>query len=279
MAAGRIAYQGCPLCEAASIERLGRYDCRNHPLYKAPLPPLMQWCRCAACGHVFTDGYFNEEALGVLFSRAHAHQQPGTDAEQGRNLWARVVERVAAMAPGAPQRGLEAPTAPGRWLDVGFGDGTLLMTAQEWGFDVLGIDLRGDSVEALRALGVPARRTALEQLDEPGEFDVITMADVLEHMPFPLPALDQVHRLLGERGVLYLSMPNADTASWRSLDREGRNPYWVEIEHYHNFTRERLQGLLRRRGFEPIWYGISNRYKCGMEIIARRTGPGGAGDH
>jgi len=53
------------------------------------------------------------------------------------------------------------------------------------GFDVLGIDLRGDSVEALRALGVPARRTALEQLDEPGAFDVISMATCWSTCHFP----------------------------------------------------------------------------------------------
>ena len=138
-------------------------------------------------------------------------------------------------------------------------------------FDALGIDLRQESVAALQALGVPARCVALEQLDERSAFDVVSMADVLEHMPFPLPALAQVHRLLAERGIVYVSMPNSDTASWRSLDRERKNPYWIEIEHYHNFTRERLQALLRQCGFEPIWYGVSNRYKCGMEVIARRT--------
>jgi protein O-GlcNAc transferase len=271
----RVAYQACPLCGGKAIERLGRYDCRNHPLYKAPLPSIMQWCRCAACGHVFTDGYFDDAALAVLFSDAHPNQQPGTDPELGRNLWARVVERIAAMAPGAPQRSLETPVALGRWLDVGFGDGALILTAQEWGFDVLGIDLRQKNVAALNALGAPARCVALEQLDEPGTFDVISMADVLEHMPFPLPALAQVHRLLAERGIVYVSMPNSDSASWRALDRERKNSFWIEIEHYHNFTRARLQALLRQSGFEPIWYGINNRYKCGMEVIARRRGTNG----
>jgi SAM-dependent methyltransferase len=272
MTLARIAYEGCPLCGETAIERLGRYDCGGHPLYKPPLPALIKWCRCGSCRHVFTDGYFDDAALAVLFSGTHANQQPGTDAETGRNLWARVLERVAAMAPGAPQRGLECGLRPGRWLDIGFGDGTLLMTAQEWGFDVLGIDLRADSVDALNALGVPARCVALDQLDTPGAFDVISMADVLEHMPFPGQALTQVHRLLAGRGIVYVSMPNADSASWRALDREGKNPYWVEIEHYHNFTRERLQALLRDSGMEPVWYGVSNRYRCGMELIARRTG-------
>lgn len=268
----RIAYEGCPLCGEKAFDRLASYNCSNHPLYKPSLPALMKWRRCGACRHVFTDGYFGDAALAVLLSDVQERQQPGSDVETGRNRWAHVVERVAALVPGAPQRGFETQTAPGRWLDIGFGDGALLMTAQEWGFDVLGIDLRADSVDALNALGVPARRIALDQLDAPGAFDVISMADVLEHMPFPGQALGHVRRLLAERGIVYVSMPNADSASWRALDREGKNPYWVEIEHYHNFTRERLQALLRESGMAPIWYGVSNRYRCGMELIARRTG-------
>jgi SAM-dependent methyltransferase len=271
MTPGRIPYDGCPLCGDKAVERLGRYDCSSHPLHKPALPALIKWCRCGACGHMFTDGYFDDAALELLFADAQASQQPGTDAESGRNLWARVVERVASMTPGAPLRGLEASARPGRWLDVGFGDGALLLTAQEWGFDVLGIDLRADSVAALNALGVSARCIALDQLDAEAGFDVVSMADVLEHMPFPGKTLAQVRRVLGEDGIVYLSTPNADTASWRALDREGKNPYWVEIEHYHNFTRARLQALLHANGIEPIWYGVSNRYRCGMELIARRA--------
>lgn len=267
----RIPYQACPLCGDRSIEQLVHYDCSIHPMYKAPLPNIMRWCRCPACAHVFTDGYFDEAGLAVLFSDTQSTQQPGSDdSELGRYRWAPVVERVAAMAPSAPKRGLEAADSPGRWLDVGFGNGALILTAQEWGFDPLAIDLRENSVSALSELGVPARCVALEQLNETSAFDVVSMADVLEHMPFPPAALATVHRLLAERGIVYISMPNSDTASWRSLDAKRKNPYWIEIEHYHNFTRARLQALLRESGFDPIWYGISTRYKCSMEVIARR---------
>jgi hypothetical protein len=66
-------------------------------------------------------------------------------------------------------------------------------------------------------------------------------------------------------------MPEKDTATWRELERELRNPYLAEIEHYHNFSRERLYALLGETGFEPAWYGVSERYVCGMAVIARRV--------
>jgi len=119
---------------------------------------------------------------------------------------------------------------------------------------------------------VPGRTVPLEALDEPaGAFGVVSMADFLEHLPFPKPALASAHRLLERDGMLFLSAPNMDTVSWRILDRDRRNPYWSEIEHYHNFTRRRLYALLAEAGFAPVWYGVSRRYVCGMEVIARRA--------
>jgi 2-polyprenyl-3-methyl-5-hydroxy-6-metoxy-1,4-benzoquinol methylase len=274
----RVLYDACPLCGCEAITDLAAYDCSSHPLYKPQLPREMRWCECYECKHVFTDGYFGPEALEALFSSTHDYQQPGHEPEKGRMVWASIVERVTALREGrllAPGAGTVAAWAVGqslgRWLDVGFGNGALLCDAQEWGYEPLGIDLRRTSVEKLAALGVPARCVALEALDEPGAFSVISLADVLEHMPFPKRALEHARKLLDVDGLLFVAMPNMDMVSWRELDRARRNPFWIEIEHYHNFSRRRLHALLAEVGLSPVWYGVSHRYRCAMEVIARRT--------
>jgi protein O-GlcNAc transferase len=48
------------------------------------------------------------------------------------------------------------------------------------------------------------------------------------------------------------------------------NPYWGEIEHYHNFSRARLYTLLEEFAFKPQSYGISERYRACMEVIATK---------
>ena len=172
---------------------------------------------------------------------------------------ARIVERVARYA------------SLGAWLDVGFGNGSLLFTAEEWGFAPLGLDLRPSSVEAVRRLGIEAQCADLTTLDEPGRFSVVSLADVLEHMPFPRAGLAAAHRLLRPGGVLFLSMPHYDCAAWRLLDAANANPYWGELEHFHNFSRRRLHALLEESGFVPVHYNVSERYRVCMEIIARRA--------
>ena len=64
--------------------------------------------------------------------------------------------------------------------------------------------------------------------------------------------------------------PGSDRLSY-PLDRQKANPYWAEIEHCHNFSRSRLYALLREMGFEPVRYGISERYRACMEVIARKA--------
>ena len=47
------------------------------------------------------------------------------------------------------------------------------------------------------------------------------------------------------------------------------NPYWREIEHHHNFSRQRLMALLDECGFDVVDFAIPLRYKAQMELYAR----------
>ena len=256
---GRIAYAACPLCGSADIPFHIEADTTRHALYKPAMPKTMKWRSCSGCNHVFTEGYYTEEMLGIVFSDTQANQRVGHDLEGQRKVSARIVERVAA-APGI-----------GDWLDVGFGNGSLLFTAAEWGFTPVGVDLRKDNVETLRKLGMEAHCVPIEDMEgAAGRYSVISMADVLEHMPYPKAGLEAAHRLLRQGGALFVSMPNMDSMVWRALDASGSNPYWGEIEHYHNFTRQRLYALLDEHGFSPVHYDISERYRCCMEVIAEK---------
>lgn len=255
----RIPFGKCPLCECPALADAAKADISGHPLYQASLGRIVQWKRCTACGHIFTEGYFSDEALRLIFSRTHENQQAGFELEQQRYLSAHIVEKVLPYA------------SSGTWLDVGFGNGSLLFTAQEYGFAPLGLDLRADNVKAMAALGIEAHCKDIADLSLEGACAVISMADVLEHAPYPKKTLQAARRLLSDDGVLFVSLPNRDSMVWRALDRQRTNPYWAEIEHYHNFGRTRLYALLAEMGFEPVRYGISERYRAGMEVIARKS--------
>ena len=217
----------------------------------------MQWSKCDDCSHFFTEGYFTPAALDLVFRGTNPGQVVGYELEKQRPISARMVKSV-----------IRHRANGGDWLDVGFGNGSLVFTADEFGFRAVGVDLRTGNVEALIKCGFEAYCTPIEALDQPSRYAVISMADVLEHMPFPKIGLRAAHDLLQPDGVLFLSMPNSESIIWRALDGERANPYWGELEHYHNFGRARLYKLLAESGFRPVSYDISERYRACMEVLA-----------
>ncbi len=257
----RIPFKACPICATPAFDVLRSADCSRHALYDPRLPNLLIWMQCEHCAHVFTDSYFSPAGAKILFSRAHAFQQLSADAyERQRLVAARIVERVAWF---------QAPRA--HWLDVGFGDGALLRTAEEFGFIPVGVDVRAGAVEALGRNGVEAHACDFADFHDERRFAVVSMMDTLEHMPFPRQALERARKLIACGGMLVVSMPNSDSPIFRQLTAAGTNPYWAEIEHLHNFGRAELYQLLAETGFTPYRYAVSERYRAGMEILARPT--------
>lgn len=162
----------------------------------------MQACR--GCGTLFTDrlpaaaeaadygGYYHPGNLEVP---AFVHQQ---------------LERlVASFEPG---RRLN------RWLDVGCGAGALMAAARRGGWEVIGTEIAADAAEAVRAEGFEVRTGDLDQLGLPGGgFDVISIVEVIEHVPDPRALLDTAGELLRPEGELYLTTPHARGVSARLL--------------------------------------------------------------
>ena len=255
----RILFGKCPLCGHEIMADIATGDCSKGPCYHNSLSPVIRWKQCASCAHIFTEGYFSNKTCDLIFSKTHENQKVGYDVEKQRYVSSRMIEKVLPYA------------NMGYWLDVGLGNGSLLFTAQEYGFKPVGVDLRLDNVNKMIALGIPAYGQDVTKLALDFKCDVVSMADVLEHMPYPQEGLRAAHRLLSEGGILFASMPNMESIVWKALDQNKANPYWNEIEHYHNFSRTRLFKLLQETGFEPVRYGISERYRVCMEVIARKS--------
>ena len=262
----RVPYARCPLCASEALTLIGDADWTWKPDYQASLHPVIRWLACAACDHQITWGYHTPEALDILLGSALAGQtaegMTATDIEAARYAWAKVVDAVSHHA------------GTGRWLDVGAGAGMLAAVAAECGYDVVTMELRAQVAEALHARGFTVlREDVTELLDgHASVYDVISMCDVLEHVPFPRTALQAVSHALREDGMLFVSCPNRDSLAWRALDAERGNPYWAEIEHYHNFSFRRLRTLLVEHGFEVLSCSVSNRHRVCMDVVARRRG-------
>lgn len=141
----------------------------------------------------------------------------------------------------------------GGWLDIGCAAGEFLATMQSldcrplWGMD-----------SSRQALLAARRRFGLNvwQGDVPGlpfadqTVGTVTMWHVLEHLPRPRDALQDIARVLCAEGVLIVACPMADSWEARLFGR-----YWAGYDvprHLYAFSRQTLPRLLRQAGFEAF---------------------------
>ena len=100
------------------------------------------------------------------------------------------------------------PDGPNRVLDVGCGAGAMLRLLQEMGraSEIVGIDIVDTGAKLDRFL--VGNIESMELPYPAGYFDVITCADVLEHLVDPWAALNKIVGFLKSQGVCVISLPN-----------------------------------------------------------------------
>jgi 2-polyprenyl-6-hydroxyphenyl methylase / 3-demethylubiquinone-9 3-methyltransferase len=110
-----------------------------------------------------------------------------------------------------------------RVLDVGCGGGILADAMAREGADVLGIDLstkalRVAQLHALEAQtdGVEYREISAEALatEKPGEFDVVTCMEMLEHVPDPSLVVQACASLVKPGGYVFFSTINRNAKAY-----------------------------------------------------------------
>jgi SAM-dependent methyltransferase len=127
------------------------------------------------------------------------------EEEEGRRATAgRLLELIAERVPS------------GRLLDVGCGPGLLLDEAARLGYEVVGVELSRDAARhASEVLGHDVRELALEDFEDAAGFDVVVLADVIEHVEDPVGAIARCASLLRPGGVLCVVTPDPSSVTAR----------------------------------------------------------------
>ncbi|MCZ7552995.1 MAG: hypothetical protein B6D39_06755 [Anaerolineae bacterium UTCFX2] len=141
---------------------------------------------------------------------------------------------------------------PGILLDIGCGTGDFLVSARNRGWQVKGIELVERAAQIAREVnGLDVLTGSIENLaGHPERYRVITLWDVLEHLPSPRSAFQLIHELLQEDGLLVFSIPNLT-----SFDRYLFSASWIGWDvprHFFLFNKENIQQLCELSGFKII---------------------------
>jgi SAM-dependent methyltransferase len=197
--------------------------------------------RCERCTHMQLDRFPSEAELDAAYADAECTAY-AEEAVGQRHSFASLMERIERYSP-----------EKGALLDVGCWLGFLVAEARDRGWrECVGIEPSTFASRFAREeLGLDVRTEELFTADlEPGHFDVIVLADVLEHFTRANAALDRVTELLAPGGLLALELPDAGSRVARLLGAR----WWSVIPtHIHYFTRASAADMLRRHGYEPLY--------------------------
>jgi len=138
-----------------------------------------------------------------------------------------------------------------RLLDIGCGAGNLLLAARKNGWNAQGLDVAEQATEHVRTLGFEVFHGELQQAQFPSQhFDVITAAEILEHLSDPRLLVQEVARILRPGGLFWTTTPHARGLSARVLGLNWRC-IWPP-EHLQLFSMAGIKALLRDAGFRQV---------------------------
>jgi len=247
------------------------------------LPGLFTMVRCSGCGLVFQNPRPRSDQISGLYP---ANYGPHHDLRSPDDLppmvrWSRKIERAAAsryygeilgvggdrgdgghswlwvrvamvlqlvVLPPIPSSSRERP----RLLDIGCGTGRFLRRMRSEGWDVEGVEQDHRAAERARdVVGVPVVDAAFGPgMYARGSFDLVTMWNVLEHLPGPLESLREIARLLKPGGWLVVQVPNLNSTEVR-LTREMASQLDLP-RHFYHFEERTLSAMVSTAGFRLV---------------------------
>lgn len=165
-----------------------------------------------------------------------------TDATAATSFWVRSRNRLFGWL----VRREVARLGTARMLDVGCGTGDFARAVR----GTPGLTLTGSEIYLSGLRHARARLPDVEfvqydvtegRLDR--DFDIVTAFDVLEHVERDVEGLRNIRAMLGDGGVLILSVPQ-HAFLWSTLDDL--------VHHKRRYSRTMLLDRLRRAGFRPV---------------------------
>jgi len=200
--------------------------------------------RCSACGQLIsqcTEAHYWQSMQEFDDSQGTL---PKAGSEGGRlRRSKKFLDQIAKL--------LGQPPEKIRLLDVGCSSGAFLHAAVKLGFRAEGVEPAPKAAATAQAAGLKVHQGLLQEAGyADGQFDAITLFEVIEHLQHPQDLLHECRRILRPGGILLVGTGNA--GSW-SMAAMGARWEYLHIAkhggHVSFFNLGSLASLAQQSGF------------------------------
>ncbi len=211
----------------------------------------LNYCICNKCSYLFANPYYTKDCLSEFYGKhyAHIYGRSGSERQVFEVGFVNAIQKILPML---------RPYIPkvGSVMDFGCGyGGTLAAFPESW--TRIGFDYDENQLSYGRKFDLDLRSIdTIESYD--GEFDVIMLNQVLEHIPNPILLLKKLRRYLKPNGVLYIEVPGFEAIINKGIDLR----LAFKNAHRHFFCLDSLSEIARYADLKMIKgdEGISSIY-------------------
>jgi len=202
--------------------------------------------RCLKCGFIYLDP---KPDLNLL-SKAYENMQDDLYLKE---------EASRSKAAYLLLKKISRYKKKGRILDVGCATGILLNAAGQLGWEVHGVELSSWGVSlAKERYGINIFQGFLKDARFPGNyFDLVVMADSIEHFPDPRESLKEAARILKSDGLICISTPDAGSITSKIM---GKSWQGIKESHLFYFNKNTISRMLNDSGFRILAFSTHARF-------------------
>ncbi len=263
----------CVMCGSTGAKTLGRRLNGHQGLRpRRAVGVATTVVQCRACGLIYANPRPVPETLAQHYDRPPEEYWQARYFEQEVDYFGYYADRF---------RRLWSGTGVPRALDVGAGLGKAMAALERRGFETFGIEPSAAFHSRATANGIDPDRLQLAEVEdaeyEPGSFDFVSFASVLEHLHDPAAALTRVLEWLAPNGLIFVEVPSARWLLARLLNRAHRTrglDYVTNLSpmhppyHLYEFTLDSFS----RHGQHTSYEVIDHRFVPCDTFLPRHAG-------
>jgi len=235
----------CPVCKGSDFT--ASLTCKDYTYSQVDFSLV----DCKSCGFKFTNPRPTASTIGNYYQSedyvSHSDTQEGLVNKLYHLVRTYTLQKKLQLI--FKLRGRVKKQGKTTLLDIGCGTGAFLSTCVKAGFEGRGIEPDTNArAFAQNNYGLQVDEEAALELFSAGQFDVISLWHVLEHVPDLDSRMKKIKHLLAERGHLIIAVPNCD-----SYDANYYGKFWAAYDvprHLYHFTPATLAELAKRHQFK-----------------------------